>query len=240
MSDLWSVVGKLSRELHIDRVESASNAIARSNGAIDQLNLTDFFGPNVDSELVKNLKEKWLSNPDVSPTEIASALKAAARLSHEIEKEHLLEIVWTGPDSPFVATRKTEAVMEEVINSAKSQLFLVSYWLWNVDSILHSLEAATNRGVDLKVLMAKEEQRFLDAISLKVPGAKVYVSEDRKVHAKCLIADDKSAFITSANLTEPALKENIELGVLIRGGPILINLKNHLESLITTGEIVRV
>ena len=62
MSDLWSVVGKLARELHIDRVESAANAIARSSGALDQLNLTEFFGPNVDSELVKNLKEKWLSN----------------------------------------------------------------------------------------------------------------------------------------------------------------------------------
>ena len=56
MSDLWCVVGKLSRELHIDRVESAANAIARSSGALDQLNLSEFIGPNVDSELVKNLK----------------------------------------------------------------------------------------------------------------------------------------------------------------------------------------
>jgi len=39
------------------------------------------------------------------------------------------------------------------------------------------------------------------------------------LHAKAAVADDYLAFVTSANLTGHALSENIELGVLLRGGP---------------------
>ncbi|MYB38878.1 MAG: phospholipase, partial [Gammaproteobacteria bacterium] len=36
------------------------------------------------------------------------------------------------------------------------------------------------------------------------------------LHAKALVADSETTFITSANLTDAALNRNIELGVLLR------------------------
>lgn len=40
------------------------------------------------------------------------------------------------------------------------------------------------------------------------------------LHAKAAIADDHTALVTSANLTGFAIKDNMELGLLIRGGPV--------------------
>ncbi len=36
------------------------------------------------------------------------------------------------------------------------------------------------------------------------------------MHAKCVVVDEKVALITSANFTERAQRDNVELGVLVR------------------------
>ena len=54
------------------------------------------------------------------------------------------------------------------------------------------------------------------------------------VHAKCAVADDCIAFITSANLTTAAMEKNVELGVLIRGGDLPVRLEQHLRSLVVS------
>jgi phosphatidylserine/phosphatidylglycerophosphate/cardiolipin synthase-like enzyme len=47
-------------------------------------------------------------------------------------------------------------------------------------------------------------------------------------------------FITSANLTTAALERNMELGMLIRGGPVPDKLRQHLAALATTKVITEV
>ena len=60
------------------------------------------------------------------------------------------------------------------------------------------------------------------------------------VHAKCAVADDRIAFLTSANLSEAAMERNMELGVLVRGGHLPEELHRHLEALVKTGVVTRV
>lgn len=40
------------------------------------------------------------------------------------------------------------------------------------------------------------------------------------LHAKCALADRRMLLVSSANLTESAMTSNIELGLLVRGGPL--------------------
>ncbi len=55
-------------------------------------------------------------------------------------------------------------------------------------------------------------------------------------HAKCILVDDETAFITSANFTESAHERNIELGVLFRENPALAkSIRAKFESLISNG-----
>jgi phosphatidylserine/phosphatidylglycerophosphate/cardiolipin synthase-like enzyme len=52
------------------------------------------------------------------------------------------------------------------------------------------------------------------------------------LHAKCAVADRERLLISSANLTEFAFTLNMELGVLIRGGPLPGRVEDYLTALI--------
>jgi len=55
-------------------------------------------------------------------------------------------------------------------------------------------------------------------------------------HAKCILVDGVTAFITSANFTESAHERNIELGVLFRDNPrVARSIRSKFESLIQNG-----
>lgn len=55
------------------------------------------------------------------------------------------------------------------------------------------------------------------------------------LHAKAVVADDVAAFVSSANLTESALDHNLELGLLVRGGPVPPRIRDHFRALMATG-----
>lgn len=58
------------------------------------------------------------------------------------------------------------------------------------------------------------------------------------MHAKLVLADNHTAFITSANLTGRALDRNIEAGILITGGPIPETPYRHFRDLAYTGVVI--
>ncbi len=60
------------------------------------------------------------------------------------------------------------------------------------------------------------------------------------LHAKVAIADGRVMLISSANLTEYAMTLNMELGVLINGGPSPEKVAEHLGRLVEMGTFRRV
>ena len=60
-------------------------------------------------------------------------------------------------------------------------------------------------------------------------------SDSAVLHAKAVVADDAVAFVTSANLTEKAFDENIEVGMLSRDRAVAMSLARHLRILIERG-----
>ena len=57
------------------------------------------------------------------------------------------------------------------------------------------------------------------------------------LHAKIVLADDRVAFISSANLTGRALDHNIEAGVVVTGGPIPKALFSHFKEMAYGGVV---
>ena len=55
------------------------------------------------------------------------------------------------------------------------------------------------------------------------------------LHAKAVVMDGETVFVTSANLTEAALDRNIEIGMLIRDRTLALSLTTHLSGLIDKG-----
>lgn len=51
------------------------------------------------------------------------------------------------------------------------------------------------------------------------------------LHAKCVIADRRTALVTSANFTEAAQTKNIEAGVLLTYEPFVKRIPEYFETL---------
>jgi cardiolipin synthase len=183
---------------------------------------------------------------EISGDVLAGILVGAAFAREQVQRESRVELVWTGPTTPFVATRRTEQVLLDLIGHAQSDLFLVSFVAYDVSSVVEALNAATARGVVIRILLETSTSHGgslpVDPIATMrrcVPSAALYVWTDRpapfaegKVHAKVAVADGNAAFLTSANLTGHALEKNMEAGVVISGGQIPFGLRAHLQALV--------
>lgn len=178
--------------------------------------------------------------------EVAGMLLGASEARLRVERELSVELVWTGPTTRFVPTRRTEQVLLDLIGSATTDLFLVSFVAYDVYSVATAMNHASSRGVRLRVLIeaSKEQGGTLDKdlvpkMRASVPTVEVFTWRERpepfvdgKVHAKVAVVDGTRAFITSANLTGHALEKNMEAGILINGGPVPKTLSEHLQALI--------
>lgn len=185
----------------------------------------------------------------VTGDEVAGMLLGAAEARLRVERELSVELVWTGPTTRFVPTRRTEQVLLDLIRESRTELFLVSFVLYNVPSVAVAMNEAANRGVRIRVLLeastAHGGSLSIDPSSTMrsyVPSAEIFAWKEKpepfvdgKVHAKVAVVDGVRAFITSANLTGHAMERNMEAGVLINGGPVPKALNNHLQALIDVG-----
>ena len=256
MSDIWKVIAEFGLELHAGRIMALASKIACLNSYAD-FDKTNFnFGIGTEKNLAIKLNEAWSDSPELSPIEVAAALRGASGTVELIENRESVEMVWTGPSTGLVPTRHTEQALLEVINSATDKLFIVSFVAYNINVVMQALQKATNRGVQIDILLESSKSHGgkvnIDSIKTfrdRLPSANVYVwnteSEysgklNGSVHAKCAVADGSLAFITSANLTMAAMELNMELGVLVRGGGLAKELDSHLDALVTTKIIEKI
>lgn len=198
-------------------------------------------------EILRLLLERWKVS-DVTQQELAGMLIGASRAYYVERSRESIDLVWTGPSTEMVATRRTEQVLLEVIGAARSTLFLSSFVVTRVESIIDALSSAVNRRVDVSILLESNNsygnhpsQDHIVFMNDALPKATIYVWKKKddgfvngKVHAKLAVADGSICFITSANLTGHAMEKNMECGVLIRGGDIPDRLNRHLNALVKT------
>ncbi|WP_457593101.1 DISARM system phospholipase D-like protein DrmC [Hydrogenimonas sp.] len=225
-----------------DRLERVSN-LGEFRGSLGELDA--WIGID-DRRAIEYLCEE---DGAVSGEVCAAVLRGAVEATRRNTNAERTTLVWTGPSTILVPTRRTEEVLLEVIEAAESRLFLVSYVAHRIDGVLEALERAMKKGVKVEVLMESTSEYggriSMDSIELfreRLPEAVVYWWNEpgASVHAKCAVADGEVAFITSANLTEAAMRRNMELGVKVEGGDLPKRLHDHLDALVVTGKIERV
>ena len=229
-----------------EKTGQLAEAIRQVSGADNAGSLTTWAANPHPREALNTLMTAW-SGAAVPATELAAMLTAASAAYHRAKGEQEIELVWTGPSSQLVATRKTERALLHVIDAASSRLFITSFVAYDVASIMNALRKAIDRGVEVSMLLESSDKHgggvSIDAIGrmrAALPAAKIYFWRDKddafaggKVHAKVAVSDESICFISSANLTGHAMEKNMEAGVLIRGGALPMKLQNHLEALVT-------
>lgn len=170
------------------------------------------------------------------------------------------DLVWSGPEVAGLHARDTRRVYDELFGSAASSLWAVSYAYFDgprvFDRLARRMEAVPELKVTLLLNIHRGQRdssssehlvrRFADQFWEKdwpseVRPAVFYDprSVDPEVrgvlHAKSVVADEESVFVTSANFTAAALDENIELGLLVRYRPLALSVVRHLQGLIDRG-----
>src|SRR5580700_9856800 len=166
------------------------------------------------------------------------------------------ELVWTGPPTPVVPVRRTEQVLCDIIRGAERNLTMTSFGIFQVPRLVGELEQALARNVTLRIVLGDRESHSDQEIDRqryqlgRVVAAKATLLQwppERRprddqghaglMHVKAAVADSRIAFLSSANLTEAALERNMELGVLIRGGPLPAAIDRLIDALLESGEL---
>jgi cardiolipin synthase A/B len=191
--------------------------------------------------IAKRLLRAWDDHTDVPGSELGAAIAAAA-YSHDLARtEPELELVMSGPTSPHIHARRTDAVLLDVIASARQSLLLVTFSLYMYPELKAALKKAIADGVHVTVLA--EDPRDRDKFDPDPANALAGLAVTRlrwprdqrpagmtSLHAKIAVADEHTVFLTSANLSLKAAGDNIEAGVLVRGGDWARRILDHIAS----------
>jgi phosphatidylserine/phosphatidylglycerophosphate/cardiolipin synthase-like enzyme len=197
--------------------------------------------------------EAWAST-ELAGAGVALAVRSSADAVDEVRGQQHVSVVWTGPATYEVPVRATSAVLGEVIDDARRNLIIVSFAAYKVSAVVDALRAAADRGVNVRLVLesvadskgklshdAKQAFDALgDAVAFYVWPAELRASQGSdhaSMHAKCAVADHRTAFVTSANLTGAAMTDNMELGLVVRGGDVPKRIANHFDSLVASGTL---
>jgi phosphatidylserine/phosphatidylglycerophosphate/cardiolipin synthase-like enzyme len=186
---------------------------------------------------------------DNAPQDMAIALDAA-RIATELVQidSPTVELVWTGPPLQHLSARKTLAVLEELVDSAVSEVILLGYSITGGASLLFTkLATAAHRGVKVVIIGNRLEDHlaFLKQLWPRdLPGPEYYSKppdpDDHMaaLHAKFLVVDSRDMLVTSANFTEHGLALNVEIGLRVRG-EVVRDLREIVFQLTNEGVIRR-
>jgi len=183
---------------------------------------------------------------------VAAMIRGARAMGDLRAQDGTVDLVWTGPHAPSSTLYRTEQTLLDLIAQARRSLLIVTYAAYDVESVREALQQAITRGVrvDLVVEQAKVSVSPLAALGGAEAGLHVWEwPEDKRpltdkgksgaLHAKCAVADNDVLLVSSANLTGHALEVNMELGVLVKGGALPRQVREHFEGLMRRSVVDR-
>lgn len=197
----------------------------------------------------ERIARTWSAAPTLPGAAVALAMRSAAAAVNAAQAEQSVSLVWTGPPTEALGLRSTRAVLHTLVANATESLVLVSFATYNVADLTAELGKAIDRGVDVALILETPDDPG-GSLDLDPPHpfaplrrrARFYrwpaevrdasFAAAANLHAKCVIADQSSSFITSANLTSAGINDNIELGILLEAGPLPDRLHQHFALLI--------
>jgi phosphatidylserine/phosphatidylglycerophosphate/cardiolipin synthase-like enzyme len=178
-----------------------------------------------------------------------------------------VELVATSPVDENGISRDTSAVVQSMFATAQQSVDVVGYAIYQGRDVFRVLadrmEAVTNLRVRMFLNVARAQgdtsapleivRRFLDRFrgrewpeGKRLPelyydprGVLPEPKRRASLHAKCVIVDGRSLFISSANFTEAAHERNIEIGVRIVAPKFAGQLRGFLDNLVTKGALTR-
>jgi phosphatidylserine/phosphatidylglycerophosphate/cardiolipin synthase-like enzyme len=181
-------------------------------------------------------------------------------LAEREDRKPTPELVWTGPEAPAGTARDTAVVLRELFEGARESVILGGYSFKYARDLLAPLHRSMrDHTVDARFFMHVPQVETSNALDEHLeahlrsflveswpfgnPRPRIYY--DRRclvpgppyssLHAKCVVVDGARAFVSSANFTQRAQEQNIEVGVLIDDASFASFLAGQWLGLIEAG-----
>jgi phosphatidylserine/phosphatidylglycerophosphate/cardiolipin synthase-like enzyme len=201
---------------------------------------------------VTAIVEAAFDEDDIPSLAVAAYLRGvAAALAHQ-EVAVQVESVWSGPTGHSVPVRSTAQVLIGLVGRATRELLLMTYSAKPYEPLREALAAAVARKVAVRVVV-ETLQGAGSALSGEEPAAAFHglgvelwhwpvtrrADDKGRMHAKIAVADRRELLVSSANLTQSGVRDNIEAGLLVHGGTAPERAAEHFDALRSAGILER-
>lgn len=199
-----------------------------------------------------------------SEDQIAAALELVLQDRQRRPRlEDAIDLVTSGPEARGVTNRDTRVVVRELFANAQLSVLVAGYAVYQGQRVFESLAERMLSNPNLTVRMfldvprgrgdtsAPSElvRRFAHTFRTKQwphdrPLPQLFYDprtvelsphKHASLHAKCIVVDSRTTFVSSANFTEAAQQRNLEVGLLIHSGSLAERLTRHFDTLLSEG-----
>lgn len=153
------------------------------------------------------------------------------------------QVVPSGPDSELEPIHRT---FVEMINAARSRVWLVTPYFAPGEAGMMALTSAAMKGLDVRLLIPRRSDSLVaTAVArswydhLLDAGVRVFEYHHRMVHTKALLVDDDRALVGSANFDHRSFYLNFEIGVVFLDAGIAHRLERLIDTDCTDSEELR-
>ncbi|WP_457090816.1 cardiolipin synthase [Microvirga sp. P5_D2] len=131
----------------------------------------------------------------------------------------IAQVLPSGPDYPEAGV---ERVIEALIYGARERVVITTPYFIPNESLLHALETAVLRGVEVELVLSKPVDQMLVNLAqrsyyteLLNAGIKVHLYRDKLLHAKHLSIDQDVSLIGSSNIDMRSFTLNSEISLVL-------------------------
>ena len=248
------------------RALAASLRMGRLNAPYSASSLGRFVTEALAPSVAESLQS--MANTGMEPSAAAYTLELlASAVSGHSPVEDLVDLVMTGPPVAGQENRDTSVVVSDLFRQAEETILIAGYAVYQGQKVFRALAQRMVERPALRTRMFLDIQRKPGETSSSAelvrrfahrfqsdewptgsPLPEVFydpraLSSDRlkraALHAKCVVADGREVFVSSANFTEAAQERNIEIGLLLHSTAIAGRLTGFFDALCASGQFQR-
>jgi phosphatidylserine/phosphatidylglycerophosphate/cardiolipin synthase-like enzyme len=198
------------------------------------------------------------------PKVIAWMLRRTARERRVADNRYaaVASLAWSGASEGDQSVRDTRVVLDGLFARAERHVLISTFVVYNGRSVFAALgqrlRERPDLTVDLYMNLPERDGAFVEVAKYletfarddwptDAPMPRIFYDPEvarggakrTTLHAKCVVIDDRWAFVTSANFTEAAQERNIEAGVLLDHPRIAEALAGRFRALREAGKLRR-
>lgn len=150
-------------------------------------------------------------------------------------------------DQPYDDDTVGENIYLNLINKAKSRIFITTPYLIIDNELTQALILASKSGVKITIITPGiPDKRYVHTLTrsayplLLENGIEIYEYEKGFIHAKTFLCDDEIATVGSVNMDYRSLYLHFECGVLLYGQRVLSDIKKDFEKIISDSRKITV